>query len=203
MKKIFAFVLILIFLASLTLAGNVYPDKKDTVAEKGVWRVTHYDARIGYPRINEFIKLTSPTLDPFKGMGRGGYPNDFRAGTAYIRSTGADAYPKTSVKVKTSNLPSSYEQRVFFEGWLVDTDTGFHQSVGVFYTAMGGVGELRTTFNNYAGAFEKVVVTIEPFYDIDPGPGEVILEGYITPYQYLSVQPKPTKMITDVIKNYS
>ncbi len=203
MNKKIAVGFIIFLFTSLAFAGHVYPDAKVTAAEKGVWRITHYDPRVNYPRLNSQIPLTSPELVPFKGTGRGGYPPFWPSGYAYVRSTGSSGYPKSSIKITTKDIPSSFECKCYFEVWTIDDDTNYAQSHGVFYTAMGGAGAHRYTFNNYLGIYDRVVITQESFYDTNPQPGKIILEGAIPPSTYYNVQPKQTVMMTDVIKNYS
>ncbi|RLE48152.1 hypothetical protein DRJ25_00530 [Candidatus Woesearchaeota archaeon] len=193
-------VLLALLLLSSFAVAKVYPDKKVTVAEKGPWKITHFDSRILPVRFQTFVYMQPTYLDPYKGTGRGGYPPFWPRATAYIRSSESAGYPRTTVTINTKDLPSSFENPVFFEVWLYDDDTEQALSLGVFYTSMGGSAKFEYNYKNYIGPYDRILITIEPFYDDDPGPGSVILEGRISKPFFFRPQPKQTRMITDVIK---
>ena len=203
MKKIIYLGLLLgLLLVSLVLAGNVYPDKKETVAEKGPWKITHFDPRVRPIRFQNFIYMESPTPEPFEGVGRGGYPPFLARATAYIRTSESAGYPRTAITVNTKDLPSSFNERILFEVWLIDDDTDYALSAGMFFTSLGGSAEFEYNYNNYIGAYDRIVITKEHFYDPDPLPGEIVLEGLIEKREpdFFWPQPKQTMMITEAIK---
>jgi len=200
MKKILLFCFLAVLLiSSLVIAGNVYPDKKITVAEKGPWRITNFDPRVLAVRFQTFVYMEPTYLDAYKGTGRGGYPPFWPRATAYVRSSESAGYPRTTITVKTKDLPSSFEEPVFFEVWLYDDETEQALSLGIFFTSMGGSAEFEYNYRNYIGPYDRLLITIESFYDEDPGPGSVILEGYVERPYFFRPEPKQTMMITDVI----
>lgn len=198
MKKIIC-ILFLVLFSCVAFAQNVYPSAKETAAEKGPWKFTHYDSRINVERFKVFVYMENPFAESFAGMGRGGYPPYLPRATAYVRSSASAGYPTSTITVNTKDLPSSFSERCFFEVWTVDDDTGFAMSHGMFFTSLGGSAEFEVNYNNYMGAYDRIVITKEPFYDDNPLPGEVMLEGVIEkPFLFRPV-PKQTLMIDNSI----
>lgn len=182
--------------------ASIYPSAKEAAAEKGPWRFTHFDPRVRTIRFKTFVYMTPPTPVAFAGTGRGGYPHFLPRATAYIRSGESAGYPRTTITINTKDLPSSFTDRSFFEVWTIDDDTGYARSFGIFFTSMGGSAEFEANYLNYIGVYDRIVITKEPFYDNDPTPGEIVLEGLIEKREpdYFRPEPKQSMMITDVIK---
>ncbi len=66
-----------------------------------------------------------------------------------------------------------------YEAWLVDLDTGFQQSQGLFLVDQDGYVRFSFQSSHYASPYEMIVVTKEEYPDDDPRPnGEVVLVGY-------------------------
>jgi len=202
MKKVLFLSFVALLISSIVLAAHVYPDKKEAAAEKGPWRFTHFDPRVRTVRFQEFIYLEQPSAQEYKGVGRGGYPPFLWRATVYLRTSESAGYPRTAITVNTKDLPSSFSERCYFEVWLVDDDTDYALSLGMFFTSMGGSAEFNYNYNNYVGAYDRILITKEPFYDENPLPGEIVLEGLIEKNvpDFFEPQPKPSMMMTDVIK---
>lgn len=99
-------------------------------------------------------------------------------GSAHIKEMESmeNGLQKVEIIVKVKNLPTS-EGKVF-EGWLVDTDTGYKLSIGGFSTGNDGKAVLyfHQQLVNF-GLYDLVVVTEEPAGDTDPNPDMPILMG--------------------------
>ena len=195
MMKLIIPIILAVLLTTFVLAQANLLTTKERYERRGIWNINSYDPRVNYLRINTgHIEMTSPQLEDYKGVGRGGYPHYLGRGYAYIRSTGSFGFPKTMIDISTKDIPSSFEEKCFFEVWIVDDDTNFASSLGMFYTAMGGTGKFRYTYNNYIGAFDRVLVTQEQFHDTDIGPGKIVLEAAIPASTYYNPPPKPSLM---------
>jgi len=142
---------------------------------QGVERVTHYDPRVNYPRINEIIYFEPAAVQSYEGVGRGGYVPKYARGAGRVSSSDWYGYPKTQITFSTIDIKASDKIKMQYEGWLVDTDTGYRTSIGTFTTGFGGVGELRYKVNNYIFAYDLIEVTLEPFDDDDARPGPAVL----------------------------
>ncbi len=195
-------IILIVFFTTFVLATDLLTTK-ERYETRGIWNIHNYDPRVNYERINTgHMEMISPQLESYEGVGRGGYPHYSARGTAYIRSTGSEGYPKAMIDISTKDIPSSFDEKCFFEVWTIDDDTGFALSHGMFYTAMGGTGKFRYTYNNYIGIFDRVIVTQEPFYDSDPRPSnKIVLEVAIPASKYYNPTPKPTLMIDSVYKD--
>jgi hypothetical protein len=69
-----------------------------------------------------------------------------------------------------------------YELWLVDRDTGYHLSLGLFTVDQDGEERFSWSHPGYANAYDLVVVTKEPYPDSNPHPGgDVALVGYFDP----------------------
>jgi len=69
------------------------------------------------------------------------------------------------------------ENDEIYEFWLVDVETGYSLSLGVFsMTTSSGNGRFSFSYNGYIDEYDKAVVTVEPYPDTDPSPsGDVTL----------------------------
>lgn len=66
-----------------------------------------------------------------------------------------------------------------YEAWLVDVDTGYTYSLGLFLVDQDGYARFSYTVDNYADPYDMIVVTKEIYPDNDPRPnGEIVLVGY-------------------------
>ncbi len=100
------------------------------------------------------------------------------AGSAHIKEMESmeNGLQKIKISINIKNLPVS-EGKVF-EGWLVDTDTGYKLSIGGFSTGADGkaVFYLKQQLVNF-GLYDLIVVTEEPEGDTNPNPDTPILMG--------------------------
>lgn len=72
---------------------------------------------------------------------------------------------------------SSYDE--IYEAWLVDQETGYQHSIGLFTVDQDGYKRYSFGSDNYVNPYDIVVVTKEQYPDADPRPnGEVVLVGY-------------------------
>lgn len=66
-----------------------------------------------------------------------------------------------------------------YEAWLVDLDTDYALSLGLFKTDSDGYARFSYHQDSYVDAYDAIVVTKEEFPDDDPRPnGDVVLVGY-------------------------
>jgi hypothetical protein len=172
------------------------------VERVGVERVTHYDPRVNFARIDSVVYLSPPGVDDFVGVGRGGYAPFYPRGTAKIRSSTWYGYPRAQVTVTTKDLEPSDRISAQYEAWLVDSDTGYRLSLGTFTTTFGGIGELWYKADTYFDPYEWFELTVEPYDDLDVSPGPVALLGRIPPPSQFNPPPKDSKMVTETIREY-
>ena len=170
--------------------------------QRGVERVTHYDPRVNFARIDTTVYLGPPGVDTYKGVGRGGYAPFYARGTARLRSSTWYGYPRAQATITTKDIEPSDTIKSQYEVWLVDTDTGYRLSLGTFTALFGGVGELWYKADLYFDAYEFVEVTVEPYNDVDVSPGPVVLLGRIPPPTYFNPPPKDAKLVTQTYFNY-
>jgi hypothetical protein len=207
MKKkiiVFLFLVLLAFLVffAINTSASIYPPPKETAAEVGPWRVTHFDPRVRTVKFKTFVYLTPPSPVVFPGTGRGGYSKRVPSATAYIRSTESGGIPITTIKVSTKNLVSSFSEPIFYEVWTVDDDAGYAHSYGIFFSGMSGTASFDAIYNNYIATHSRVVITKKSFYDFSPLPGEIVLEGLIEKREpdIFEPQPKSSLMISNTIQ---
>jgi hypothetical protein len=207
MKKIMIVIALIALLSLSAIAIGTY--KTPIVSERkygtgGVQRVTHYDPRVNYQRIRTIIALSPPGPDVHPGVGRGGVAPMYSRGTAEISSVTWYGYPRSHVLIKTKDILPSYENNAQYEVWLVDVESGYRLSMGVFTTGFGGVGSLDYHIDKNLDPYDFVEITVEPFDDLDVSPGPVMLIGAITAANYFNPPSKSAKMITPpTIKDYT
>jgi len=176
----------------------------------GVQRVTHFDPRVtrvgGFAEIDRFVYLKPVREQRFEGVGRGGYAPFYERGTAKIdsRTLYKGRAPTGRVTINTKDIPSSERARGYYEGWMVDDDTGYRLYLGAFTTLFGGTGELKYFANTYFHVYDRVEVTFKSFGDPNFGPGDVVLTGNMPELlpQPEYFNPPAAKLITGPIKTY-
>jgi hypothetical protein len=168
----------------------------------GVQRVTHYDPRVNFARIDAMVYLDPLGVEEQIGAGRGGYAPFYPRGTAKIRSSTWYGFPRAQVNINTKDLEPSFEIDAQYEAWLVDAETGYRLSLGTFTTAFGGVGEIWYVANTYFDSYDWVEVTVEPYDDNDVSPGPIVLLGRIPPPTHFNPPPKSSKLVTDTYSFY-
>jgi len=202
MRRIIPLSLLFIIVSVSVFAAisQQYKTPFDFPRRYGVERVTQYDPRTNYARIDTTVYLEPTEHSKFKGVGRGGYAPFYARGAARVHSTTWYGYPRASVDLKVKDLPPSYENQQVYEGWLVDIDSGYRLSLGTFTTTFGGVGEMKYTTENYFDAYDYLEVTVEPYNDPDVRPGPAVLIGNVpTPYHF-NPEPAQKKIRTRQIK---
>lgn len=201
MKKAIIFTFIVAVLAISAFAELYEQYKTPFEAERrlGVERVTHYDARMNYPRIDDIVYLEPAQADKFAGVGRGGYAPFYARGTARIRSSVWGNLPYARVEISTKDLQPSDRVNGQYEAWLVDADTGYRLSLGTFTTKFGGSGILRYEATTYFDPYETIEVTLEPFDDLDVLPGPPVLIAAIPRPHLFYPAPKDSKLYGEVI----
>lgn len=103
-------------------------------------------------------------------------------GTARIISDYGDVKgvdpARTRVFLRVRDLPP-LEEGQMYQVWLVDADTGYPLSIGMFKGAMAGISELNFEAPMSAFIYDSIVITVEPFPDTDLHPGIPVLAGDI------------------------
>lgn len=209
MKKALILVGLMVVMSSIALAAisEQYVTPFDFPRRYGVERVTHYDPRVNYGRIDTTVYLEPAEHDKFKGVGRGGYAPFYASGVAKLRSSTWYGYPRAQATIKVKDLPYSDEEKVKFEAWLVDADTEYRLSMGTFLTTFGGYAEHSYRINNFFDPYEFVEITVEPLHDTDVRPGPVVVFGRIpdSPLgstQYFNPEPRSSKMVTSSFESF-
>ena len=95
----------------------------------------------------------------------------------YDEVKGADP-PRTKVMLRVRDLPPLEKDQIY-QAWLVDEDTGYPLSIGMFRAPMVGISELNFEASMSALIYDMLVVTVEPFPDTDLHPGTPVLVGKI------------------------
>jgi len=201
MKKIIIFGILIAVLSigAFAAISDQYKSPFNFPRRYGVERVTHYDPRVNYDRIDSTIYLQPVEASKYRGVGRGGYAPFYARGTARLKSTSWYGYPRAQVNVKVKDLEPSYRANKKFEVWLVDVDSGYRLSTGTFTTGFGGVGELKYDVENYIQTYDFVEITAEPLNDLDVRPGPAVLIGLINQNpnpNYYNPPPKQAKLAT-------
>lgn len=111
--------------------------------------------------------------------------NDFitrSKGTARIISDYDDVKgvdpPRTKVMLRVRDLPPLEKDQIY-QVWLVDEDTGYPLSIGLFRAPLVGISELNFDASMSALVYDMIVITVEPFPDVDLHPGNPVLVGAI------------------------
>ncbi|MBI4141426.1 hypothetical protein HY484_00705 [Candidatus Woesearchaeota archaeon] len=183
---------------------------------RGVERVTNYDPRIQNYGWEEVVYLAPVEDTPIIARG---YSERVPIGTARVSSTQYSIRnpnsPQAGATIKVRNLEATYDKykgAKLYEGWLVDEDTGYWLSFGVFYTDNFGNGRLNTAtsrmpekqklFHNI-DFYDAVAVTLEDYPDSDPRPsGDVALYGNIVRKKLFVPEPTVQNKLQGVQKYY-
>lgn len=85
----------------------------------------------------------------------------------------------SSVEIKVNNMPKIKYNEIY-EAWLIDVDSGYKLTLGMFTVDNGGDGKLLWSANLYLTEYDKIAITKESLPDRNPTPsGNVILVGDI------------------------
>lgn len=139
----------------------------------------YYSSARGYKITNAYVELKPVGVELVSRPQINGTPQ----GHARIvsRKINEIELQSTDVELRTRDLPPLVPNYLY-EAWLVDEDTGYSMSIGLFQPE--GIG--RVTTLNYKSSlavdpFDTLVVSIEPFPDTVPVPGQIILAGDLKP----------------------
>ncbi len=85
-----------------------------------------------------------------------------------------------SITIDTKNLPKLKKNSKgalieVYEAWLVDSDSGYKLSIGLFEIDKQSQGTLSFRTRAYFDEYDKVVITKEPFPDPDPSPSSIVV----------------------------
>ena len=149
MMRFVAGILLVFLLAVSIFADEIVTDYRLVPQHpRGVERVSNYDPRVQYLGWEDNVYLESPEKKPIIARG---YSERVPAGTARVSSTDyakrSPNSPQAGITFKVNNLESTrdkYKDSKLYEGWLVDEDTGYWLSIGVFFTDNFGNGRLNT-----------------------------------------------------------
>lgn len=137
----------------------------------------YYASARGYRIIDKYVELKG--VDGAEIVVRPQITGEVQA-HARIVSIKPDqlALPEGRVLLRTKDLPPA--PGMVYEAWLVDTETGYSLSLGIFQpSGIGRVATLEYKSTVSLEVFDKIIVTVEPFPDDNPGPGTVVLSGDI------------------------
>ena len=167
--------------------------------KKGVGRVTNFDPRIQTQQYTwQAVVKLEPLAPPI--ISSGSYPIRYPRGVARVYNARYGLNIHSGVhQLTVSELIPSYSRDYIFEVWLVDNETNYWLSMGVFDTIGRGSGELELSKGNWnLDVYDDMVVTREPFPDNSPAPSrEVVLKGSIrrrTPLPYLLNETSYTRL---------
>ncbi len=140
--------------------------------------ISNYYASVrGYPIVNKYVELEPVELGLVSRPQINGTPKGY-ARVVNIKDNGV-GFPVATVFFRTKDLPPLAPEYLY-ELWLVDEDTGYSMSLGLFQPAqIGRVVSLDYESVVPVWPFDSMIVTIEPFPDENPMPGQVILSGLL------------------------
>ena len=178
--------------------------------ERGIERVTNFDPRIqSFYSWNDVVSLEPPGAATVSVDGYNAHRQP--RGSAYISTTRAYNPPTAtgSISIKVKELDISQNYDTFFEAWLVDDETGYWLSLGLFNTDHFGNGILNTflperqrLYHNL-DAYDAVIVTREPYPDVDPRPtDDVVLYGRIEKREFLESLPTVQQKLEGMKTSY-
>lgn len=158
------------------------------------WRRSRSPGRISNwdPRVRGFSRMdVAVPLYPYSFVERD-YPtgaatgiNHLSKGTARVlslsNSFNSAFYTREqgNVHMKLRELPPVSKEELF-EAWLVDDDSEYFLSMGLFNTGISGTASVDFSINRPLIGYDRIVVTKEVFPDRDPRPSNnVVLVGEI------------------------
>ena len=188
MHKLASLLLIALLVAPAVL-GAVYVKPEDIrFREGGVQRFNEYayDPRIQYKKTDIWVYLTPPQPPIFAR----GYPPFYPRGTARVTSVRSALEPVMKVDLNVKELRPSWEDNTYYQAWLYDVETGSSFNLGLFEAYGGGVASLEYWSAHYVDAYDYILVTREPRYDIDPRPSnDEVLIGKLVQRQFFEPLP--------------
>ncbi len=105
--------------------------------------------------------------------------NTATEGTFSVESSRSRYKNSMDGTLSTHNLEYLKNYDEIYEVWLVDIDTGYQLSLGLFTVDRDGDARFTWKHPGYVNEYDMVVVTKEPYPDDDPrANGDVVLVGY-------------------------
>lgn len=105
--------------------------------------------------------------------------NTVEEGSFSVESSASRYKNRMSGSITTLNIEYLKTYDEIYEAWLVDLDTGYQLSLGLFTVDQDGGARFSFASDNYVNPYDMVVITKEPYPDDDPRPsGDVVLLGY-------------------------
>src|SRR3989338_2879316 len=105
--------------------------------------------------------------------------NTATEGTFSVESSQSRYKNRMSGTITIYNVDYLDQYDEIYEAWLVDFDTGYQLSLGLFIVDQDGYARFSYSSDNYVNVYDAVVVTREEYPDDDPRPsGDVVLVGY-------------------------
>jgi hypothetical protein len=146
----------------------------------------------GYRIVNKYVQLDPLNLELSSRPQINGTPQGYAR--IISRKTNDVIVTEGIVMLRTKDLPP-VNPDYLYEAWLVDEDTGYAMTLGLFQA--GTIG--RTATLSYKSMtpldpFDTIMVTVEPFPDDNPMPGQVVITGSLnapySPVQAITPQTK-------------
>lgn len=142
----------------------------------------------GFDRMDKVVRLYPYTfVQRDYPVGDPSSINHLSKATARVQSLSNSFYsaykdrPQGIVMMKIRELPPLSSEELY-EAWIVDEDSGYPLSMGLFKTGIQGTASFDFEIRRPLMGFDTLVVTREPFPDYDPRPSnDIILVGFIEP----------------------
>jgi len=145
-------------------------------------RISNWDPKMrGFDTVDEVV-----TLLPY-------YPVEISFGNLYTQaratarvvsrgnaygSTLNDPYPRTQFFIATKNMPPVGDGEIY-EAWLYDKETEYAITLGFIKIGPDLTGDLFFEIRRKVKPYDSIMITREPWPDIDPSPHEIVLMGDI------------------------
>ena len=148
--------------------------------KKGVDRVTNFDPRVQHEMyIWQAVVKLEPLAPPIVSRGS---PILYPRGVARVYNAKYGTNIHSGIqKLSVTEMIPSFSRDYIFEVWLVDNETNYWLSLGVFDTIGRGTGMIEMRKGNWdLNVYDDMVITREPFPDNSPAHSdEIILRGSI------------------------
>jgi len=105
--------------------------------------------------------------------------NTAKEGTFSVESSQSRYKNKMSGTISVRNLDYLSKYDEIYEAWLIDIDSGYKLSLGLFTVDSDGENRFSWSHPSYINEYDIIVITKEEYPDDNPWPnGEVVLVGY-------------------------
>jgi len=176
-------------------------DRNSFIAQgRNPGKLSNWDPNVrGYTRYDKIVKLFS--ADGLIVNGGSVFPR----GTARVVSYG-DRYStgirkdwqkatRSQIWIQVRDVPPAPDVPPvgvdkLYEAWLKDYESGYMLSLGFLESGAKNTLQMYHEFNRVITSFDEVVITLEDYPDVNPGPsGRVITSGAINPERDLIATP--------------